>query len=70
MFSALRTQIGMSAEQERERERLAREQAEQQAKKAEQEHESERIAREQAEQQIARFIAQPRKLGIDPDEHS
>ncbi len=46
--------------QEREAERLARQQAEQ-------EREAERLARQQAEQQAAALAARLRELGIDPD---
>jgi Uma2 family endonuclease len=60
--------------QEREAERLARQQAEQEREaerlsrqQAEQEREAERLARQQAEQQAAALAARLRELGIDPE---
>jgi Uma2 family endonuclease len=60
--------------QEREAERLARQQAEQEREaerlarqQVEQEREAERLARQQAEQQAAALAARLRELGIDPE---
>jgi len=56
------------AEQQASEERTARQQAEQRASDAEQQASEERTAREQAEERAARLVARLRELGIDPEE--